>query len=69
MSLSAQVIQRNIQPSPQTSLRRSVPRHARAAEVDRTAHLACTRLAVRPDVSRRSSLGEYAARLYAAVAT
>ena len=70
MSLSPQVIQWNVQPGPQTSARRRVSRPARAAEIDRHAHAARARLAVTPEVNRhRSSPGEYAGRLYAAVAT
>jgi hypothetical protein len=70
MSLSAQVIQRNVQPGPQTSARPSSLRPASAAEIDRRARVAPARLSGTPEVNRRrSSLGEYAARLYAAVAT
>ncbi len=70
MSLSAQVIQRYVQPGSQTLGRRRVARPARAAEIDRHTHVAGARLAGMPEVNRyRSSLGEYAARLYAAVAT
>lgn len=70
MSLSTQVMQRSIQAGPRTSARRRVAPLARAAELDRHPHLACVRLALPPEVSRhRISLGEHAARLYAAIAT
>lgn len=66
MSASTYAIRQNLRVKPQLSGRRRTSRAARAAET----RMARTNLAVMPEVShQRSSLREYAARLYAAVAT
>ena len=70
MSAHAYAIQHNLRVEPQPSERRLTSHPARAASIDRRARVERACLAVMPEVSRhRSSLGEYAARLYAAVAT
>jgi hypothetical protein len=70
MSASISVIQHNLQRESQRSGWRRAPRATRVAEIGRHARIARAHLAVTPEVGRqRSSLGEYAARLYAAVAT
>ena len=70
MSAHVYAIQNNLRVEPQPSERRLASHPTRAASIGRRARVARARLAVTPEANRhRSSLGEYAARLYAAVAT